>query len=62
MLMRRSAADRDLLFDRGGLWATNQLLYHVSLADQKYPAFSLWSRKWKASVTAETKPPGASDC
>lgn len=39
----------------------NQLLYHVSPADQEYLAFSLWSHKWKASVTAETKPDGL-DC
>lgn len=39
----------------------NQALYHVSLADQEYLAFSLWSHKWIASVTAETKP-GGPDC
>lgn len=37
-------------------WVKNQLLYRVSRADQEYLAFSLWSHKWKASVTAETKP------
>lgn len=38
----------------------DQLLYHVSQADQEYLAFRLWSHKWKASVTAETEP-GSSD-
>lgn len=33
----------------------------MSLADQEYLAFSLWSHKWIASVTAETKP-GGPDC
>lgn len=53
--MRQSAAERDLLLRRGG-WVKNQLLYRVSLAEQEYLAFCLWSHKWKASVTAETKP------
>lgn len=44
-----------------GGWVKNQALYHVSLADQEYLAFSLWSHKWIASVTAETKPAGP-DC
>lgn len=42
-------------------WVKNQMLYRVSLADQEYLAFSLWSHKWKASVTAQTKP-GSPDC
>lgn len=45
----------------GGGGVKNQALYHVSLADQEYLAFSLWSHKWIASVTAETKP-GGPDC
>lgn len=56
--MRQRAAERDLLSRRRG-WVKNQLLYHVSLADREYLAFSLWSHKWKASVTAETKPGGS---
>lgn len=38
-----------------------ELLYHMLLAEQEYLLFSLWLHKWKASVTAETKP-GSSDC
>lgn len=41
--------------------AVTQMLYHISLANQEQLAFSLWSHKWKASVTVETKP-GGSDC
>lgn len=56
-LLRQWPAERDLLLRRRG-WTKNRLLYHVSLADQEYLVFSLWSHKWKASVTAETKPGG----
>lgn len=38
----------------------DQLLYHVSQANQEYLAFSLCSHKWKAS-TAESNP-GSWDC
>lgn len=57
--MRQQAAERDLLLRGRGV--KNQPLYQVSLADQEYLAFSLWSHKWIASVTAETKP-GGLDC
>lgn len=55
-------AERDVLLRRRKQ-AVTQMLYHVSLANQEQlpVAFSLWSHKWKASVTVETKP-GGSDC